>query len=172
MSTHGLGGEPEVLTSWKEIARYLGKGVRTVQRWELTLGLPVKRPCGADARIVMARREDLDQWLSNGWRINGKASPSLTPKPHLELLRTVNENLSTFVQRSTRIRQSMEGFIAARQGLLRELHKLKSQMGHWNKPVHGASAQAIPPQREEVPPEAAQLSVSARSQRSNGSPVQ
>jgi DNA-binding transcriptional regulator YiaG len=26
--------EAGVLTSWTEIARYLGKGVRTVQRWE------------------------------------------------------------------------------------------------------------------------------------------
>ena len=25
---------PSVFTSWKEIACYLGKGIRTVQRWE------------------------------------------------------------------------------------------------------------------------------------------
>ena len=31
------------LDSWKEIAAYLGRGVRTVQRWEREEGLPVHR---------------------------------------------------------------------------------------------------------------------------------
>ncbi len=31
-----------VLNSWKEIACYLGRGVRTVQRYERDLGLPVR----------------------------------------------------------------------------------------------------------------------------------
>ena len=31
------------LDSWKEIAAYLRKGLRTVQRWERTEGLPVRR---------------------------------------------------------------------------------------------------------------------------------
>lgn len=53
--------EPAVLTSWKEIAAYLGKGVRTVQRWEKDDGLPVRRISGT-SKIVMDRR-DLDHWL-------------------------------------------------------------------------------------------------------------
>ena len=31
------------LDSWKEIATFLNRGVRTVQRWEVTEGLPVRR---------------------------------------------------------------------------------------------------------------------------------
>jgi hypothetical protein len=31
------------LTNWKEIAQYLDKGIRTVQRWEQQMGLPVRR---------------------------------------------------------------------------------------------------------------------------------
>jgi hypothetical protein len=31
------------LDSWKEIAVFLNRGVRTVQRWEATEGLPVRR---------------------------------------------------------------------------------------------------------------------------------
>ena len=31
----------QVLNGWKEIANYLGKGVRTVQRYEREFGLPV-----------------------------------------------------------------------------------------------------------------------------------
>jgi hypothetical protein len=52
-----------VLNSWKEIAAYLNRGVRTVQRWERDLGLPVRRPRGHDRSAVIAIPEELDQWL-------------------------------------------------------------------------------------------------------------
>lgn len=53
----------EVLNSWKEIAAYLGRGVRTVQRWERELNLPVRRPRGKDRSAVIALKSDIDQWL-------------------------------------------------------------------------------------------------------------
>jgi hypothetical protein len=53
---------PNVLTSWKEIAQYLGKGVRTVQRWEQEFGLPVRRPTDPCRRAVLAIPEELDAW--------------------------------------------------------------------------------------------------------------
>jgi hypothetical protein len=54
-----------VLSSWKDIARYLGKGVRTVQRWERHLGLPVRRPVGASQKsAVVVCRGDVDAWLA------------------------------------------------------------------------------------------------------------
>jgi hypothetical protein len=56
-----------VLTSWKEIASYLGKGVRTVQRWEGQFGLPVRRPNEKVKGVVYASREELDQWLARHW---------------------------------------------------------------------------------------------------------
>ena len=49
-----------VFSSWKEIAAYLGKGVRTVQRWEAELELPVHRP--SDQGIVLAYESELQQW--------------------------------------------------------------------------------------------------------------
>ena len=51
----------QVLTSWKEIASYMGKGVRTVQRWEAEMDLPVRRPA-ADRHIVLAFPTELDAW--------------------------------------------------------------------------------------------------------------
>ena len=57
--------ESTVLSSWKDIARYLGKGVRTVQRWERQLGLPVRRPVGASQKsAVLLYRRDVDAWLA------------------------------------------------------------------------------------------------------------
>ena len=54
---------PEVLNSWKEVAEYLGRGVRTVQRWERELGLPVRRPRGKPRSAVIAFKTELDRWL-------------------------------------------------------------------------------------------------------------
>lgn len=54
---------PEVLNSWKEIAAYLGRGVRTVQRWEHELHLPVRRPRGKERSAVIALKSDIDRWL-------------------------------------------------------------------------------------------------------------
>lgn len=50
-----------VLCGWKEIANFLKRGVRTVQRWE-TLGLPVHRPQGGHRNAVIAFPEELDAW--------------------------------------------------------------------------------------------------------------
>jgi hypothetical protein len=55
----------KILNSWKEIAGYLGRGVRTVQRWEAQLGLPVHRPAGKDHSAVLAFSTELDQWLDS-----------------------------------------------------------------------------------------------------------
>jgi len=50
------------LDSWKEIASYLGRGVRTVQRWEREEGLPVHRLTHEKGGNVYARRAELAAW--------------------------------------------------------------------------------------------------------------
>ncbi len=50
----------EILSSWKEIATYFGKGVRTVQRWERIAGLPIHRP---KQFVIMAHPTELEAWL-------------------------------------------------------------------------------------------------------------
>jgi hypothetical protein len=52
------------LTGWKEIAAHLGRSVRSVQRWERELGLPVRRVRTQTAEVVFARREEIDAWLA------------------------------------------------------------------------------------------------------------
>src|SRR4026208_11920 len=49
-------GERRRLDSWKGIAAYLGRGVRTVQRWEREEGLPVHRLAHDKGGNVYARR--------------------------------------------------------------------------------------------------------------------
>jgi hypothetical protein len=55
----------EILNSWKEIAIYLNRGVRTVQRWEAELGMPVRRPRGKRHSAVIATRTELDEWVAS-----------------------------------------------------------------------------------------------------------
>lgn len=55
-----------MLSSWKEIAQFFGKGVRTVQRWEKTLDLPIHRPPGAPSNVVLAKESDLEEWMNRG----------------------------------------------------------------------------------------------------------
>jgi hypothetical protein len=54
----------EILNGWKEIANYLGKGVRTVQRYEHQLGLPIRRPANKPMGSVIATKAELDAWVS------------------------------------------------------------------------------------------------------------
>ncbi len=75
MAQNSATEEGEVFTSWKEIANFLGKGVRSVQRWERTLGLPVTRPDGDSAHTIVARRGDLEAWLAKSWSAAAIAPP-------------------------------------------------------------------------------------------------
>ena len=59
------GHQQGILNSWKEIAQYLGRGVRTVQRWEAELGLPVRRPRGKRRSAVIAVAGELDRWMEH-----------------------------------------------------------------------------------------------------------
>jgi hypothetical protein len=63
MATASLSTKSVVLNSWKEIAAYLGRGVRTVQRYERDLALPVRRPRGTTRSAVIALTDELDGWL-------------------------------------------------------------------------------------------------------------
>jgi TolB-like protein/Flp pilus assembly protein TadD len=51
------------LVSWKEIAVHLGREIRTVQRWEKTEGLPVRRHEHQKRSTVYAYASELDEWF-------------------------------------------------------------------------------------------------------------
>jgi hypothetical protein len=63
MQERPVTSKPRRLNSWKEIAAYLGRGVRTVQRWE-KMGLPVQRPKSGSRSSVTAATDEIDNWLS------------------------------------------------------------------------------------------------------------
>jgi hypothetical protein len=61
----------EILSGWKEIANYLSKGVRTVQRYERDMGLPIHRPAAKSSASVVATKTELDEWVT-------------TPRSHID----------------------------------------------------------------------------------------
>jgi TolB-like protein/cytochrome c-type biogenesis protein CcmH/NrfG len=65
-ATPGPKGSPlpdRKLVSWKEIAAHLGRETRTVQRWERTEGLPIRRHEHQKKSTVYAYTSELDEWF-------------------------------------------------------------------------------------------------------------
>jgi TolB-like protein len=61
------------LESWKKIAAYLKRDVRTVQRWEVTNGMPVHRHQRPHRPLPYAYKQELDAWWARS-----QADPALT----------------------------------------------------------------------------------------------
>src|ERR1700704_3907462 len=59
----GAVGPKERLESWKEVASYLRRDVRTVQLWEKTEGLPIHRHVHKKLGTIFAFRSEIDVWL-------------------------------------------------------------------------------------------------------------
>jgi hypothetical protein len=70
------------LNSWKEIASYLGRGVRTVQRWEHELKLPVHRIGYGKRSPVYALTTELNFWVSTSEALRNTVH---VPKPVLQM---------------------------------------------------------------------------------------
>jgi Tol biopolymer transport system component len=54
----------QTLDSWKAIAAYLKRDVRTVRRWEKSEGLPVRRHLHQAQSTVYAYRSEIDAWAT------------------------------------------------------------------------------------------------------------
>lgn len=83
----GLRWTSDRLDSWKEIARYFGREVRTVQFWEKREGLPIHRHFHKRLGSIFAFRSELEAWRSQASARSGEvqaeagASPLEKPKP-------------------------------------------------------------------------------------------
>ena len=68
-------GQHTRLDSWKEIAAYLQRDVRTARRWELEEGLPVHRHPHKSRSSVYAYRSQIDSWR-DGKRLTTTPTPT------------------------------------------------------------------------------------------------
>lgn len=97
------------LDSWKAISEYLGRDIRTLQRWE-TQGLPIRRLAGGGrGSSVFAYRSEIDAWLkatSEAETRSESPSPEVPvadpPAPLPDLIDA--SMMSTVPPRSSRVR--------------------------------------------------------------------
>ena len=79
------GKKENILTSWKEIAAYLDRDVRTCVRWEQRYGLPVHRLERDSKAKVFAYKDQIDEWLAErsalarSPAVCGSSGPTLVP---------------------------------------------------------------------------------------------
>jgi len=111
----GRFAERPVLNSWKEIAQYFDRGVRTVQRWETDLSLPVHRIGKNNRGPVFAFRAELDRWLQAcGTALNragGFPPDSATtnsPKHPLEIWKQIRVSTESIRDRAEELQKLVE----------------------------------------------------------------
>ena len=71
----------EVLQSWKDVSGYLNSDIRTVQRWERTRGLPIRRMPGGTKPRIYAIKSELDSWRRSGGVHIVSEQPAGDPAP-------------------------------------------------------------------------------------------
>src|SRR5581483_2057398 len=98
MGTNLPSSDVQVLHSWKEIASYTGRGVRTLQRYEACLGFPIHRPLGKPRSSVLAFKHEIDQWLEKTPVDVQQASEKVSIAP-AEALRGAESRLEALYQR-------------------------------------------------------------------------
>lgn len=98
----------EVFSGWKDIATYLGKGVRTVQRYERELKLPVRRPAHKNrGSSVLATRGELDFWVLSAsmlWRPEMPKAPLEAAKYEIGRLQKAVAQMRTLRNAATQLR--------------------------------------------------------------------
>lgn len=69
------------LTSWKEIAAFVGRDERTVKRWEESRGLPVRRVPGTGRASVFAYGDEIEAWMrGDSSAAQGLLRPTASPE--------------------------------------------------------------------------------------------
>ena len=106
--------QSEVFSGWKDVANYLGKSVRTVQRYERELGLPIRRPAPKASVAVIATKAELDAWIS--------ASP----------LRAA--------RRRTEVTANNSGMLKEFRTQVKELHQLRDEAAQLRQAVNASLA--------------------------------
>ncbi len=120
------------LNSWKEISLYLNRGVRTVQRWERELGLPVHRIGRGPRSPVHAFPGELQKWLLRaGHERHEIVSQNGDGRPPTDLDGSTGESRVLADRSSILMRETIESMQAQRrrtEKLLETIENLRRRM--------------------------------------------
>jgi hypothetical protein len=86
--------DPAILNGWKEISAELSCSVRTAQRWERELRLPVHRMRDGHRTPVFAFKEELRIWLIKGAARVQSANDMLEMKPVQQIITSIRKLLT------------------------------------------------------------------------------
>lgn len=121
----------DVLNSWKEVANYLGRGVRTVQRWEQELNLPVRRPRGRSRSAVIAFKTELDAWLHQPQAgLPAADLNALLPAAKSISLNGSNSRRTELHERTAALVKKMELLLSNSTGLCERSRILSQRLNH------------------------------------------
>ena len=129
----------ETLNSWKEIAAYTNRGIRTLQRWEVDLKFPIHRPQGKTG--VIAFKSEIDLWFRTPHKQQNKNSLHLR---HFEMHRRLRNNtkiMETMTARLVNCCAVLKRELDRALKLTSALHSASDNGG--NQPV------AAPPSRDD-----------------------
>lgn len=79
----------EILYSWKSIANFLSRSVRTARRWEETEALPVRRHKHLKNNTVYAYVSELEEWRKQRENLNAS-------NVHLNIVNNTKNEQSNF----------------------------------------------------------------------------
>ncbi len=130
-----------ILNGWKEIASYIERGVRTAQRWEALLGMPVHRPALKDRSAVVAFSDELDRWITRTSLDGAEQAGKDGMRDYREIggiLLQVLDNLSTLAWHTSELASQIR---ALQEQLRRPLEN------HRNGIASGVRADTAPPSR-------------------------
>jgi len=130
----------ERLDSWKEIAAFFRREVRTVQLWEKSEGLPVRRHLHRKLGSVYAYRRELEQWWAMrsargvSYALQVEAAPAVpksegsiqSAKPDLVRILIFPFEVADLQRRRESFQRSLSGFAEGLQeDLLMELRRIQ-----------------------------------------------
>ncbi len=86
-----------VFESWKQIASYLHRNIRTCQTWEREMGLPVHRLDGSPKARVFAYQSELDAWIAEKTRQHEDEKEAAKASPRRRRLALLAGAVAAFV---------------------------------------------------------------------------
>jgi len=105
------------LNSWKEIAVYLGRGVRTMQRWEEELRLPIHRVRPTRRSPVFAYISELDDWMRR------QTNPAHKAPPHYQIDEKLKRQIRANLERMQQLQQQLGETRRTHQELISKLQR-------------------------------------------------
>jgi hypothetical protein len=119
-----------ILNGWKQISNHIDRAVRTAQRWEAVLGMPVHRPALKDRSAVVAFSDELELWLTR-----------TSPDVRNECAETEDQatQVNEWNERLLRALDNMSTLVRQSCALASQVQMLQEQLRRSRKPRRAAS---------------------------------